>query len=54
MGSYRSFVEPLLGIKDITVLPYSLATKINFEGDKARSVQIQRFGQTYSYKVIFF
>jgi hypothetical protein len=51
MGTYRSFVEPLLGVKDIHVLSFSLATKVLFEGDKAVGIQVKRFGKTLTYKV---
>jgi len=54
MGTYRSFVEPILGKFDIAVSPYSLATKVVFDGKKAVGVMVKRFGQTYYYKVSFF
>ena len=59
MGSYRSYVEPLLGRSDVklTVLPYStvskvLITKENVDKNtppKAYGVEVERFGETLRY-----
>ncbi len=51
----RSFVEPLLGTHDITVLPFAKATKVILEeeerGKKVRAVgvQVERFGETLNF-----
>jgi choline dehydrogenase-like flavoprotein len=50
LGTYRSFVEPLLGKKSIDVLPFALAHKVLISGDKAHGVQIERFGSIYHYE----
>ena len=48
-GTYKSYVEPLLGKADIEVLTHSLATKVIVEGGKAKGVVISRFGENLAY-----
>ncbi len=51
LGTYGSFVVPLLGKSDITVLPFSTASRITFDGDVANGVELERFGQILHYGV---
>ncbi len=45
MGTYKSFVEPLLGKKNITVVSHALATEVLFEQTKAVGVKVEHFGR---------
>ncbi len=49
LGTYRSFVEPLLGKRNITVVTNAMATEVIIEGVKAAGVKGERFGQTFEY-----
>ncbi|TRY77183.1 hypothetical protein TCAL_17013 [Tigriopus californicus] len=49
LGTYRSYVEPLLGKANIDVLTFAQATKLIFEGKRAVGVEVNRFGQTLKY-----
>ena len=51
LGAYKSFVEPILGKADISVLTYAHVTKVLFSGTKAVGVEIDHFGTRYHYKV---
>ncbi len=47
-------MEPVLGIHDITVLPFATATKLLFDEADPKSkavvgVQVNRFGETLNY-----
>ena len=50
MGSYRSYVEPILGSAPITVLTFAPANRILLRGKKAEGVEVERFGQTFHFK----
>ncbi len=51
MGVYRSFVEPILGRKPITVLPFAHAHRVIVgTGNKARGLQVERFGKLYTFR----
>jgi len=52
LGTYRSFVEPILGKPgiDLTVVAYAHATKIILEDNKAVGVIVERFGDKLAYK----
>ena len=54
MGSYRSYVEPLLGSAPVTVLTFAhanrLLLKIHKMHKRAVGVEVERFGQTYHFK----
>lgn len=49
LGTYKSYVEPLVGRANIDVLTYAQATKLIFEGKRAVGVEVNRFGQTLKY-----
>ena len=51
-GTYKSFVEPILGKKKITVVTFATVTKILFSQrkvTKAIGVEFERFGKKYTY-----
>lgn len=50
LGTYRSYVEPLLGKADVTVLTYATVSQVIFDGDdRATGVKVHRFGRTLHY-----
>lgn len=52
MGTYRSFVEPLLGKKAIDVLTFATAHKILIRGDdETYGVRLERFDRMYDFHV---
>ncbi len=49
LGTYRSFVEPIVGTTDITVLPFATASRVVVEGNEAKGVRLERFEETLVY-----
>ena len=50
MGSYRSYVEPLLDSAPITVLTFAPANRVLLKGEKADGVEVERFGQIFHFR----
>ena len=48
-GTFKSYVEPLIGKKDITVVSYAHVTKVLFLDKRAFGVRVSRFGEEYDY-----
>ncbi len=44
-GTYNGFVRPLLGKKDIRVLTYATAKEVILDGNVAKGVKVERFGE---------
>ncbi len=50
MGTFRSFVEPLLATKNIDVLTYAFASKVLIKnGNEAHGVRVERFGKEFDF-----
>ncbi len=48
-GTYKQYVEPLLGRAKLNVATYATATKLIFDGTRCVGVEVERFGQTLRY-----
>ncbi len=49
LGTYKSFVQPILGKVNLTVLPHAMVSRVLIEGGRARGVRLERFGETLTY-----
>ncbi len=49
LGLYRAFVEPILDKVKLTVLTFSLVSEVLFEGNTAKGIKLERFGETLHY-----
>ena len=49
-GSYKDFVEPLLGRTKLTVLTYSTVSKLIIEGEQVKGVRLERFEESHEYQ----
>lgn len=47
MGTYQAFLEPVLNRTNLLVYRYALATKIEFEGARAKGVTYTRHGKSF-------
>ena len=50
MGSYRSYVEPLLDSAPIRVLTYAPANRVLLKGERAVGVEVERFGHIFHFR----
>jgi len=46
LSSYRAFIKPVLGRKNLTVMSRALVTHLRFKGDRAVGIEYVRRGQT--------
>jgi choline dehydrogenase-like flavoprotein len=51
LGTYNSFVLPILNSTNITVLTYGIVEKVLMDSNKAYGVILEQFGQTLHYHV---
>jgi choline dehydrogenase-like flavoprotein len=51
LGTYNSFVVPILSSTNITVLTHSTVSKVLLDSNKAHGVVLERFGQVLHYHV---
>ncbi len=49
LGTFKSFVAPILDKTNITVLAFTVANEVLVLSDRAYGVEVERFGQTYRY-----